>query len=176
MKKKLLSGILALAIIASPSLGVFDNTNFLIPSFQITASAAQKKSGWYKEKGNWYFYINGKKAKNRWIRNNHKDYYLKKDGVMATGWEKIGENWYYFDPVNGDMYYNRWLEVPQKNQPSDWYFFDGNGIMFEERLLWTGGYYYYFEKGGKMVHDITMYHYQCLYHFDSEGRGTLIWG
>ena len=170
MKKKLLSAILALAIVATPSLGFAKNADSLTPSCQITASAAQAKTGWVKEGSNWYYYIGGYKAKSKWIQSNGKWYYLKWNGVMATGWEKITGYWYYFDTVNGDMYSNRWLK-----DGNDWYYLGNSGIMFANMFTFYKSDWYYFDKDGKMVKDKENYFInKTRWKFDKEGRGTKI--
>ena len=62
----------------------------------LTAVHAEEtsKQGWIKENGSWYFYQNQKSVTKQW----QGDYYLKKDGKMATN-EWIYDNnyqaWYY---------------------------------------------------------------------------------
>lgn len=173
MKKKLLSAILALAIVAAPSLGFVENTDSLAPNCQITASAAQAKSGWVKEGGNWYYYIAGSKARSKWIQSKGKWYYLKWNGVMATGWEKITGYWYYFDTVNGDMYSGRWLEKKISSKESDWYYLGNSGIMYANQFLFYNNKWYYFDKDGIMLKNRMNYfipnHGRWNFHADGHG-------
>lgn len=62
-----------------------------------TESQAKKKSGLKKEKGNYYYYKNGKKVKKKWLTVKKKKYYFTKNGAAATGWTKISGKAYYFN-------------------------------------------------------------------------------
>ena len=73
------------------------------------------KNRWCEIDGNWYYFdSNGKKATstfigqyyvnkegimidNDWFRYNYEQYYAKRGGAIAIGWEYIDGNWYYFD-------------------------------------------------------------------------------
>ena len=54
-------------------------------------------NGFKKENGNWYYYKNGVKQKGKWVTVNGHKYYLKSNGVMATGLYTIsGTGTFYF--------------------------------------------------------------------------------
>ena len=56
------------------------------------------KPGWVKDDKGWkYIEETGKPAKNKWIDEYYNQFYVKDDGYMATGWQKIDNAWYYFD-------------------------------------------------------------------------------
>jgi len=95
------------------------------------------------------------------------------DGIIATGWKKIGIYWYYFTPanedgygggqlhqagveeINGKLYYldrnngrmrTSWIkEVYGDHDEYDWYYADASGVL---QLGWRriGGKWYYFER------------------------------
>lgn len=54
------------------------------------------KKGLKLEKGNYYYYVKGKKVKNTWKTIGKKKYYFKASGAAAVGWNKIGKKAYYF--------------------------------------------------------------------------------
>lgn len=45
-------------------------------------------------------------AKNEWLDINGQTYHFDSKGYMQQGWQQIGGVWYYFDPVNGNLYRN----------------------------------------------------------------------
>ena len=61
--------------------------------------AAVGKTGFVKKKGNWYYYLNGKKQKG-WITVGSNTYFARKKGKqkyqLVQGWKKIKKKWYYF--------------------------------------------------------------------------------
>ena len=106
-------------------------------------------TGWKKIGSHWYYFypengimatdsvqINGKvyafetsgalHEKAGWFRYDYEDYvywYLTNaDGTCRTGWQKVGSNWYYFDPEWGSMQ-TGWIWIEDKD-----YFFDDNGV------------------------------------------------
>ena len=90
-----------------------------LPEVKASAAAAaesaaaetvvQEKPGhWELQNGIWRFlYDDGTFAAGCWKYINYKWYWFHANGDMATGWQLIGGEWYYLDPVNGDMWANR---------------------------------------------------------------------
>lgn len=62
----------------------------------VEVSAKAVKKGLKKEKGKYYYYNKGKKAKNKWVTIGKKKYYFQGNGAAAVGWTKIGGKAYYF--------------------------------------------------------------------------------
>ena len=64
-----------------------------------TTVAEVGKTGFVKKKGNWYYYLNGKKQKG-WITVGDKTYFARKKGKqkyqLVQGWKRIKKKWYYF--------------------------------------------------------------------------------
>lgn len=56
-------------------------------------------NGW-KTDGS-YYYLDGKKAKNTFVKSFRKTYYVGGDGIRYTGWIKIGKDYYYLKRTNG---------------------------------------------------------------------------
>ncbi|CKB92803.1 choline-binding protein F [Streptococcus pneumoniae] len=72
-------------------------------------------------------------------------YYLRSSGAMATGWKYVRGKWYYLDNKNGDMK-TGWYQ-----DGSTWYYLDpSNGDM---KIGWTkvNGKWYYLNSNGAMV-------------------------
>ena len=63
--------------------------------------------------------------------------------TKENGWEKDGDDWYYY--VNGSRV-TGWKKIS-----GYYYYFDYNGRMYCDQLLWENGYYYRFDKSGHMV-------------------------
>jgi len=69
-------------------------------------------------------------SKGKLSETHDKDwFYFADSGAMVTGWQKLKwrgvENWYYFDPTNGNMVYG-WKQIGGK-----WYYFQ-NGSYYKE--------------------------------------------
>lgn len=126
---------------------------------------------WKRVDGKWkYIDGTGQVLKDKWWfdKNNGMNYYLDKDGFMATGWLNNNGNWYYFNP-SGEMqtgwicidknwyYLNKsgvmkmgWLEDSNEN----WYYLDNNnGAMRTGWLENSDGKWYYLDVTGKMIKD-----------------------
>jgi hypothetical protein len=90
-----------------------------------TAVAPVIKTNWDKNAdGTWSFYDQtGAKVVSKWINVGGAWYYLKADGIMATGWYQDGATWYYLNPSSGAMA-TGWL-----NDNGTWYYLAGSGAM-----------------------------------------------
>ena len=83
-------------------------------------------------------------------------YYFNANGSMATGWKKIGSNWYYFYEDSGLKGYNRtgrmvtgiYRVYNESTESSDYYFFSANGVMQTNHWVKDEGYWYYFGSNG----------------------------
>lgn len=90
-------------------------------------AAAEKQSqmsGWMKgPDGNWRFYKEGGAAcRNEWLDDGGKRYHFGSDSVMQTGWQTIGNYWYFFD-ASGALYVN--------TVTPDGYSVNGEGIYID---------------------------------------------
>ena len=65
---------------------------------------------------------------------------------LLTGWQKIGDYWYYLRP-NGVMA-SGWLQDPSN---SKWYYLDTNGAMKTGWVQNSDGNWYYLEENGVMA-------------------------
>ena len=134
----------------------------------------------------YYFYDNGALGIG-WIKETHTSdegdtwsnwYYANSSGVMQTGWQKINNKWYYFEPggedwFGGHMYAGGVYEIGSKK-----YFFNDNGAMggpgwvkevnSYKGTTWTN--WYYTNKGGDLVTSAWKQIGGRWYWFDGDGR------
>ena len=121
-----------------------DNGNW----YYFNTFGSRMHRGWICDNGKWYYSgEDGSLVKNGWVDTVYSGrllignwtgpHYFRKDCSMATGWEKIGEDWYYFK-ADGSVY-NGWLSsggkwyylkdgVMQKNTTIDGYQIGSDGV------------------------------------------------
>ena len=85
--------------------------------------------------GDWYhFSSSGAMEASKWVKDTYTYegttytdwYYMLSNGKGATGWQKIGGVWYYFDPDAGDaMVSGGMREIKDK-----WYYFKDSGALY----------------------------------------------
>ena len=102
------------------------------------------KAGWVQNAdGTWsYFNNDGSQVKGQWLNLGGVWYYIKADGIMATGWYKDNGTWYYLQS-NGAMK-TGWL-----NDNGTWYYLQSNGAM-KTGWLNDNGTWYYLQSNGAM--------------------------
>ena len=88
------------------------------------------KAGWVQNAdGTWsYFNNDGSQVKGQWLNLGGVWYYIKADGIMATGWYKDNGTWYYLQS-NGAMK-TGWL-----NDNGTWYYLQSNGAMAKNTTI-----------------------------------------
>ena len=85
-----------------------------------------------------------------WQYLGNKWYYLRSSGVMATSWYQDGSTWYYLDAQNGDMK-TGWVK-----DGSIWYYLNaGNGDMKTGWFQVNGKWYYAYGSGPLAVNTIV---------------------
>ena len=89
-------------------------------------------TGWQKENGEWFWYLENGTKKTGWLSDGGKWYYLNDKGVMQTGWLQQNGKWFYLKP-NGAMAAG-WQKIDGK-----WYFFRKSGEMAASE--WVSGYW-----------------------------------
>jgi len=81
--------------------------------------------GWKQETTGWTFYdVNGAKTASKWVIDNGTWYYIKADGLMATGWLQ--------DPANSTWYFlngSGAMQTGWYNDNGTWYYLNGSGAM-----------------------------------------------
>lgn len=128
-----------------------------------------RQSGW-QEIGKKYYYF-GKKSegymyKKKWfVADNTHRYYLKSNGVRATGWMSTSTGKKYYFGKDGVRYYG-WHTINGVR-----YYFGkaSEGAMYTSKWIVTGGNKYYVKKDGSMtVGWLTKSN--ARYYFDEQGR------
>lgn len=126
-------------------------------------SSGAKRTGWVKS-GNYWFYFDtstGAMKKNTWIGQ----YYVKANGIMATGLTKIGKYYYYFDASGAKR--TGWVQSDKT-----WYYFNTSGIRVQN--TWVDNKYY-MGADGKMATGVTRVG-AYYYYFDlSNGHKRAGW-
>lgn len=114
-------------------------------STEPTIPANPAKTGWDKlADGTWNFYDStGTKVVNKWINDGGVWYYLKADGIMATGWLNDNGTWYFLNG-SGAMK-TGWI-----NDNGTWYFLNSSGAMATGWLN-NNGTWYFLKSSGAMA-------------------------
>lgn len=96
----------------------------LLTGYTGTDCLAETENGeWIKDEvGWWYAYPDGRYARNTWLTENGKCYFLRSNGYMAAGWKKISGKWYYFGSDGA-------MRTGWKKITGNWYFFNEDGAM-----------------------------------------------
>ncbi|MDU4802432.1 MAG: N-acetylmuramoyl-L-alanine amidase family protein [Clostridium butyricum] len=108
--------------------------------------------GWNQNaNGTWSFYdATGAQMKASWVNLGGTWYYLKADGVMATGWLLEGGNWYFLNPVS-----NGYLGAMKTGWFQDtngtWYYLNASGAMKTGWFQDTNGTWYFLKSNGAMA-------------------------
>jgi glucan-binding YG repeat protein len=99
-----------------------------------TSTIPTRLNQWIQSNGGWQYNDSmGNAVKNNWFydRNYGKNYYLKADGYMATGWLSYNGKWFYLG-TDGSMK-TGWQLVS-----GTWYYLDPQGVMAYNTTI--GGY------------------------------------
>ncbi|WP_255220588.1 hypothetical protein [Bacillus mycoides] len=115
----------------------------IIVSLVISHTVQVPKNGWVLEKGNRYYYENGKMKTDCWVKTptGHR-YYFDQNGKIKTGWIQIGQDRYY-SSENGKMK-TGWIQVG-----TPWYYLGEDGKM-KTGVLKLGNKYYNLNKDGRL--------------------------
>ncbi|MBE6089705.1 MAG: N-acetylmuramoyl-L-alanine amidase family protein [Clostridium beijerinckii] len=105
--------------------------------------------GWVNTDAGWTFYnADGTQVKGQWVQDGSTWYYLKADGVMATGWIQDGSTWYFLQS-SGAMK-TGWL-----NDNGTWYYLQSSGAM-STGWLNDNGTWYFLNSSGAMLANTTV--------------------
>ena len=130
-------------------------------------------------------------------------FYAKSSGELASGWEKIGNTWYYFDPSGNWMYCDDIYTIDGKDYyfyPSgalgigwiketftysdgytstNWYYADGNGVL-QSGWQKIGSSWYYFNTSSYSKYVMYCNSYYEIdgknYFFNPDGTMAIGWG
>jgi hypothetical protein len=105
--------------------------------------------GWVNTNAGWTFYnASGSQVKGQWVNDGGVWYYIKADGVMATGWVKDGANWYYLQSSGA-------MKTGWVNDNGTWYYLQSSGAM-KTGWLNDNGTWYYLNASGAMLANTTV--------------------
>ena len=117
-------------------------------------------------------------------------FYANSSGVLQTGWQKIGSEWYYFEPygyymqtgyriIDGKVYIFQsngawatkagWLKVEFPSGYYDWYYLKAGGEPYTGWQKIDGKWYYFYPEVGWMAYKQTMQINGKLYLFEESG-------
>lgn len=109
------------------------------------STSATVKNGWVSEVSGrdtiWYYYSNGVRYRNQWVKSNDLWYFMDSDGVMLTGWQTINGTDYFFD-ASGAMA-TGWRKVAANDDRDSYY----SGPMANSSS--SGSNWYYFATSAK---------------------------
>ncbi|MDY5860284.1 MAG: hypothetical protein SPJ77_04805, partial [Eubacteriales bacterium] len=91
-----------------------------------------QKNGLIPAKGDWHaFDADGKLVQTGFVNGGDGYTYYYKDNVLALGFTKVGEDYYFFNAGSGKMYKDANMWVPANNYgvEAGMHYFDANGIM-----------------------------------------------
>lgn len=165
-----------------------------------------KVVGYYNGKTTSYYYLGGDGkvvTSSGWRKiiptNSYESVtwcYLKTGGVVANGWQKIGEKWFYFSghsvvrgtfmnldnqrylfAADGSMVTGWYNRDTYGRTHGNWYYADSNGKLYDGWLRY-GGKWYYFHSGEMQTGWISVYDSNAnsyKYYYANED-GELVYG
>ena len=129
--------------------GFFSYEDSMKGCIQFLWTAEIPKEGWQKENNNWYYYRNGVKLENTWIKDTDW-YYLDATGKMLRAkWVRYKDDWYYINP-DGKMAHDAWAQDNNK----DWFYLDSNGKMVKSKWIKWKRDWFYFNDTGAMAYSV----------------------
>lgn len=102
-----------------PAPYVENNTKHTWMDFKAAISPAKKYAvGWTKDNVGWYYSPDGfTYYHDQFADINRRRYYFNNEGYVVTGWQKINNNWYFFE------------NIPGHNLEGAMYVSDANGVQ-----------------------------------------------
>ena len=124
-----------------------------------------QKNGLIPDKGNWYAFDEmGRLQKTGFVTGNDGYAYYYDDCVMALGFTKVGENYYFFNAGSGKMYKdtNLWVGSNSYGVEPGMYYFQSDGKMFVpgqetggKKIVSENGKLYFTIDGVKMTNGLN---------------------
>ena len=124
-----------------------------------------QKNGLIPDKGDWYAFDEmGRLQKTGFVTGNDGYVYYYDDCVMALGFTKIGEDYYFFNAGSGKMYKdtNLWVGSNSYGVESGMYYFQPDGKMFVpdqetggKKIVSENGKLYFTIDGVKMTNGLN---------------------
>ena len=120
----------------------------------ITSFAAERGT-WMLVDGEWYCYDSyGDPYENTFCLSNGREYYVGDDGMLVRSQWVEDDGYYYFVNSAGEKITNDWrLTTPYDDEDAEeqWYYFQSNGRMAENKKLTIRGNTYFFDSEGTML-------------------------
>ena len=163
-------------------------------AYYFTKAGVLRKNQVYRTAaGNaFYFDEEGLRGRNCFVTLNGKTYYCQSNYQLASGWNKIGSKYYFFDEktnellkaqkivrdkkiyyakANGVLAVNRFVTIREGNQKNTYYFQkDGSAALGFVKI--EGKKYFFYKSAsrlGIMAHDVTLTRGGITYTFGSDG-------
>ena len=124
-----------------------------------------QKNGLIPDKGDWYAFDEmGRLQKTGFVTGNDGYAYYYDDCVMALGFTKVGENYYFFNAGSGKMYKdtNLWVGSNSYGVESGMHYFQSDGKMFVpdqetggKKIVSENGKLYFTIDGVKMTNGLN---------------------
>jgi glucan-binding YG repeat protein len=217
IKKSLIAAVCVSLLLGSTAISSYAATP-LPPPEHLYDIGLVKDAAWEKAGESWIAYSSGKRIYNSWVlwkggyylidsdgimntgwrtvaathNPNYKiTYYFNKNGKMATGWNKLDGNWYFFQ--NTGQMVTKWLEFHEDDPLDDsatyyllasngrmltgwqkysenWYYLRPSGSMVESKWVKDKGVWYYMKSGGAMACSETLTIGGQSYSFSGSGK------
>ena len=128
------------------------------------------KNGWKQIKGDYYYYINGKKQRNRLLNLDDGIYYVDQKGKRYSGWKTVDKKRYYFQPKKDGKACTYWLKYR-----GQFYYFNASGVMFKNAQLGSAiKHVYLFGANGRRCSGWCIYRNE-KYYIDAAGYAHTGW-
>ena len=128
-----------------------------VPSVLTSKSGMTKVS--FNENVSAFVKADGSLAKSEWIETDYGWYHANGTGSLDTGWNKFGNDWYYFEESNTNNSKNimrTGLIQATSNNRLNTYYMSPNGNMLVGYQVINGKTYYFDPVDGSMVVNKTL--------------------
>lgn len=105
--------------------------------YYLKSSGAMVYDTWREIDGTWYAFKPNGEMRTGWLQDKGKWYYLASNGAMKTGFVKVGNYWYYFNPKKGGPKGSMMTGWVKDN--GNWYYMNSSGVMQTNK--WIDNYH-----------------------------------
>ena len=133
------------------------------------ADAPSVSGTWKREAGGWRFYSNSGVMQKGFCYISGKKYYFgPSDGLMKTGWQKVGRYYYYLGSADDGSVKTGW-----QNIGGSWYYFQINGVMSYGMVDVGSSVYYFGSSGDGAMKTGWQVIYDLYYYFGGANDGAM---
>ena len=147
--------------------GLTNWSDWTTPAIDYTLDIVFEESGvtgWFLESGKWYYYENGVKATNKWVKDSTGWCYMGADGSMAySSWIKDSTGWRYVN-AKGYMVMNGWVK-----DTVGWCYLGADGYMLTEEWVKDSHGWCWVDASGRMVYNRWIANEGKWYFVDANG-------